>query len=181
MKYLVTPVVLGAVAASLLILGQASGNEARESARAADVIAADNPVYVKECGSCHMAYSPGLLPARSWKAVMSKLDNHFGDNAELDSATHGVIVNYLANNSADGSSYRRSQRIMRSLDNNVTPLRITELPYFRREHHEIPPRVFTSRPELKSLSQCNACHSQAAKGSFAEREISLPVVGRWED
>ena len=29
-----------------------------------------NPVYVEECGSCHMAYPPGLLPALSWQKIM---------------------------------------------------------------------------------------------------------------
>lgn len=183
MKTIATPlVIMGAIAASLLYLNAANSSEEDAGRRhAADVIPASNPVYVKECGACHMAYSPGLLPARSWTALMGKLDDHFGDNAELDTATHAVIVDYLSANSADNSDYRRSQRIMRSLNRNATPLRISEVPYIKREHHELPGRVFRTRPELKSLSQCNGCHTQAAKGSFAEREINLPGVGRWED
>ena len=58
--------------------------------RSTDVAAIANPVYKEECGSCHMAYPPGLLPARSWTKVMSGLDNHFGDNAELDAASISV-------------------------------------------------------------------------------------------
>ncbi|HPQ24397.1 MAG TPA: cytochrome C, partial [Gammaproteobacteria bacterium] len=43
----------------------------------------DNPLYLQECGSCHFAYQPGLLPARSWNNLMGGLENHFGENAEL--------------------------------------------------------------------------------------------------
>lgn len=181
MKYLATPVLMGAVAASLLYLNSANSSEEHEGRRAADVVPVTNPTYEKECGSCHMAYSPGLLPARSWTALMGKLNDHFGDNAELDNATHTAILSYLTTNSADHSDYRRSQRIMRSLDDKATPLRISELPYIQREHHELPSNVFKAHPDLKSLSQCNACHTQAAKGSFAEREINIPGMGRWED
>lgn len=145
------------------------------------MVAVNNPVYEKECGSCHMAYSPGLLPARSWTALMGKLDDHFGDNAELDKETQTAILSYLTANSADRSGYRRSERLMRSLDADATPLRISEVPYIKREHRELPANVFNTHPDLKGLSQCNACHTRAAKGSFAEREITIPGLGRWED
>ena len=39
--------------------------------------------YAKECGSCHFAYLPGTLPARSWYAVMQGSDNHFGESLSL--------------------------------------------------------------------------------------------------
>lgn len=178
MKYIATPLLISATIASLLYFNAASSSE---RGSAADVIPANNPVYVKECGSCHMPYSPGLLPARSWSALMGKLNDHFGDNAELDNATHTAILSYLTTNSADNSHYRRSQRLMRTINANDTPLRISEVPYIKREHHELPARVFKTRPELKSLSQCDGCHTQAAKGSFAEHEINLPGVGRYED
>jgi hypothetical protein len=185
MKYLAAPLLLGALAASLLILNAANAEDDDDRPRTADVIAVTNPVYEKECGSCHMAYSPGLLPARSWTAMMSKLNDHFGDNAELDNATQTAILSYLTMNSADHSGYRRSQKIMRSLDSSLngmaTPLRISELPYIKRKHHELRPNVFKTHPDLTSLSQCSACHSQAAKGSFSEREINIPGMGRWED
>ena len=35
---------------------------------------ATDPVWKAECGSCHIAYPPALLPAASWRAVMSGLD-----------------------------------------------------------------------------------------------------------
>lgn len=146
-----------------------------------DIGAVDNTLYVKECGSCHMAYPPGLLPARSWKKLMQGLGNHFGDVAELDSNTLAALTRYLVDNSADGSPYRRSRRIMRSIDAGATPLRITEVPYIRYVHHEIPNRLVSDNAKVGSLNNCAACHQRVAQGSFSEREIRIPGYGRWDD
>lgn len=146
-----------------------------------DVAAVRNTRYVAECSSCHMAYPAGLLPARSWKKMMSTLDDHFGDNAELDQETVTELTRYLVDNSADTSNYRRSRKIMRSLSDDTVPLRISELPYIRHEHDEIPQRMISANPKVGSLSNCIACHQNAEKGSFREREISIPGYGRWED
>ncbi len=44
------------------------------------------PAYKQECGSCHLAYPPGLLPASSWQRLMGDLPHHFGTDASLDAA-----------------------------------------------------------------------------------------------
>src|SRR4051812_22331997 len=62
--------------------------------------------WKKECGACHMAFQPELLPARSWTALMAGLDNHFGENASLDAATSQAILAYLQAHAADvGGGY----------------------------------------------------------------------------
>ncbi|MCC6543576.1 MAG: hypothetical protein IT392_03630 [Nitrospirae bacterium] len=35
--------------------------------------------------------------------------------------------------------------------------------------------------EVKSLINCNACHTRAAAGSYDELEIKIPGFGRWDD
>ena len=75
--------------------------------RSTDVAAVENPAYKEECGSCHMAYPPGLLPARSWTRMMAGLEDHFGDDADLDQDTYTAISRILVENSADHSDYRR--------------------------------------------------------------------------
>jgi hypothetical protein len=155
--------------------------EGRFWQRTPGVTPVNNPLYNEECGSCHFAYPPSLLPRRSWQAIMSGLDDHFGDNAELDSQTHQAISKYLAENSAEGSPNRRSQQMLRGLPGNKTPLRISELPRFRHEHDEVPKRVFKNNPDLSSLSQCPACHRDAKQGYFSERQIKIPGYGRWDD
>jgi hypothetical protein len=61
---------------------------------------AQDLLFRAECGSCHLAYPPGLLPAASWQRIMIRLEGHFGDDASLDPATaaqgnfdeHGVRI-----------------------------------------------------------------------------------------
>ncbi len=149
--------------------------------KSSGVAAVSNPVYQEECGSCHMAYPPGLLPSRSWEKIMDHLDKHFDDNAELDPQTHQTISQLLTKNSADKSNYRRSQKFSRSISQNDIPLRITETPYFIREHNEIPKRMVSGNPKVQSFSQCNSCHLKAEKGSFNEHNINIPGYGRWDD
>lgn len=154
---------------------------ANRSSRAPDVAPIANPQYAAECGECHMVYSPELLPERSWRKLMSGLEDHFGDNAELAADTRDQITEYLVANSAEHASSRRPQKILRSLSATDTPLRITETPYMRRKHDEVPDRYIAANDKVRSLSNCSACHRRAENGSFAEREIDIPGVGRWED
>lgn len=140
----------------------------------------NNPLYREECGSCHMAYPPGLLPTASWQKVMKNLDNHFGDNAELDTKTRQSILVFLTNNSADKTSDRRFRQFTENNDSKV-PLRITQTPYFKDEHADIPPRLVTGNEAVRSFSHCNACHRKAEQGSFRERDINIPGYGRWDD
>ena len=145
------------------------------------VSAVTNPLYTEECGSCHMAYPPGLLPARSWDRVMLELENHFGDNAELDVDTRRTITRFLLTNSADKSEYRRSKKFSRSVNLDEAPMRITEIPYFKHEHDEIPARLVTGNDKVNSFSQCDACHKQADQGRFDEHNARIPGYGRWDD
>ena len=140
-----------------------------------------NTLYEEECGSCHFAYQPGLLPEPSWNKIMSGLDDHFGDNAELSADAYQKIRAYLMANSADKVKERRSRKILRSVSLASAPLRITETPYIKHEHDEIPGRYISGNDKVASLSNCNACHQKASQGSFSEREINIPGVGRWDD
>ena len=149
--------------------------------KGADVAPVRDARYAKECGSCHFAYQPGLLPARSWQKLMGSLADHFGDNAELSQEDAAAITDYLVKNAADRSNYRRSVKIDDSLSARQTPLRITQVPYIAGKHREIPARLIAGNPKVKSLSQCAACHTQAETGSFREGDINIPGYGRWED
>lgn len=138
--------------------------------------------YIAECGSCHMAYPSSLLPSSSWARIMGQLDNHFGDNAEMaDQTVHNSILHFLLNNSADQSRLRMVRKMQRSVDIKTSPLRITELPYFKHEHNEIPTAMITANPAVNSLSNCNTCHRKAEQGLFDERSINIPGYGHWDD
>lgn len=149
--------------------------------RTPGVAPVNNQLYDQECSSCHFAYPAGLLPEQSWRKIMSNLDDHFGENAELVEADRQTIENYLVNNSAGHTDFRRSKKIMRSLSPSEVPLRITELPYFKHEHDEIPSRLVKDNPKVGSFSQCDSCHRDAKNGYFSENKISIPGYGRWDD
>ena len=176
---------------SLLVLGAVTipfvwSNEDREAwleygRHSTGVALLSNPVYKEECGSCHMAYPPGLLPTATWQKVMSGLANHFGDNAELDNDTQTKITDFLVSNSANQSNYRRSRRFATIDDKNEPNMRISETPYFKHEHEKIPLRLVTGNKEVVSFSNCNACHRKAEQASFRERDIHIPGYGRWDD
>ncbi len=136
--------------------------------------------YDKECASCHMAYQPSLLPKRSWEKVMNTLADHFNTDATLDPTDHTAIAMYLAANAAD---VQRGERHMAKIADTLSPdypMNISKSSYFIKEHRKIPPRYIT-QPEVKSIANCNACHTTAEQGNYGERGIRIPNYGRWDD
>ncbi len=146
-----------------------------------DVAPVNNAQYKEECGSCHMAFQPGFLPARSWEKLMNGLEDHFGESAEMELADQKVLTDYLKENAADQSDYKRSRSFSRSIAPNAAPLRITEVRYFIKEHDELSRRMVQDNPEVKSFSKCEACHQSAEQGSYDEYQIRIPGYGRWDD
>jgi hypothetical protein len=151
--------------------------------RQKDIVPVSNKQYQDECGSCHFAYQPGLLPAKSWKKLLTSeaLSNHFGENAELDKDTLAVIYNYAIANAADKSYHKRSRKIAQATAQVDAPMRITEVSYIRRKHHEIPDKMIKGNKDVKSLSYCDACHTQAAKGVYDADTVRIPNYPDWED
>lgn len=150
-------------------------------ARSATVTAVMNKTYEAECSACHFAYQPGFLPERSWVKIMDNLDDHFGDNAMLDEASHDVILNYLRGHAADRLPQRFSHSLLRSLGEQDTPLRITETRFFVAKHDEVPSRLVKDNPEVRSFSNCQKCHTGADKGFFDEDSVVIAGYGRWDD
>ncbi|MFC1749071.1 diheme cytochrome c [Pseudomonadota bacterium] len=161
-------------AACLMVASQVS------LASGGSVTPVTNKLYVDECGSCHFAYQPAFLPASSWRKVMETLDDHFGENAELPNEDRDALTEYLVKNAGTGSGRGDIAKFIRSIRSGDVPLRISELPYFQKEHRKIPQRIVESE-QVGSLSKCETCHRRAAEGSYREREINIPGYGRWDD
>ena len=132
----------------------------------------NDPTYIEECGGCHFTYQPELLPSGSWDKILVGLEDHHGEFIELDPDSKKIIGEYLKSNAAEYSSAKRAVKIMRSLGSQ-TPMRITEIPYIHRKHHEIHPDVYERDP-IGSLSNCSACHSGAEKGFYEDDDIVIP-------
>lgn len=127
------------------------------------VAPASNARWQTECGACHVAFPPRLLPAESWRAVMSGLDKHFGNDASLDPAAAREIESFLERN-AGREKYKTTGKPL---------LRITETRWFKREHDEVPARAWNN-PKVKSAANCAACHTQAESGNYSEHNIRIP-------
>lgn len=142
-----------------------------------------NQQYQDECKDCHFAYQPGLLPARSWEKLLNAeaLRDHFGDNAEMDKDTLQTIRDYAVGNAADKSWYKRSRKIAAATAEGPAPLRITALRYIERKHHDIPEKMVKGNKDVKSLSYCDKCHTQAAKGVYDADTVRIPNFPDWED
>jgi cytochrome b len=134
-----------------------------------------NQNFFEECGSCHTLYPPFTLPKDSWSKIMGSLENHFGDDASLDEPTKEDIETFLLKNSANSSNRESAFYILKSLrDTNMTAvIAITETPYWRYKHRDIDKRVFKFR-EIKSKSNCTACHKQIEKGLIEDEGIEPP-------
>ncbi|WNJ98665.1 diheme cytochrome c [Thalassospiraceae bacterium LMO-JJ14] len=118
----------------------------------------------KECGSCHMAFQPAFLPARSWQRIMNNLSDHFGEDASLPADQVAAIRAYLSENAGDVQRRGIARKYMQWVAADGVPLKITENPAFLREHN-FPDRVWKD-PKVVTKSNCLACHAQADRGNY---------------
>jgi len=132
----------------------------------------NNQTYKDSCGACHFAYQPWLLPSGSWGKLLSSIKDHFGQTVDIDAEPKGVIEIYLADNAAEKSHMKWARKIVRCLKGD-TPLRITEVPYIRHKHRDVPPEVF-KRKAVGSLSNCSACHKTADQGIYDDDYVAIP-------
>lgn len=130
-------------------------------------LAVTNPVAREECGSCHVPYSPQFLPARSWRSLMTTLDDHFGEDASVSDEARQKILDYLTANASNVSHTRAARAFARGLTPLDTPLRVTSTPMWVAIHRELDSRWW-SDPRVKSKANCSACHRHAADGFYGD-------------
>ena len=77
-----------------------------------------------------------------------------------------AIGSWLA---ANAGTYKKVQREAAAPPQD----RITRAAWFVREHDEVPAATWR-RDDVKSASNCVACHTRADEGDFSERHIRVP-------
>ena len=126
------------------------------------------PIYQQECAACHMAYPPGLLPAKSWARIMGGLDKHYGSDASLDAASVQQISRWLQ---AEAGTYKRVAEA-------PPEDRITRSAWFVSKHRKLDPQVW-KHASVKSAANCAACHTGADRGDFDDDGVKMPAgLGR---
>ncbi|MEP7329917.1 MAG: diheme cytochrome c [Betaproteobacteria bacterium] len=126
-------------------------------------LVATNAAWQAECSSCHLAYPPRFLTAQSWQTIMKDLDRHFGVDASVDANAFANIGAFLEANAGRNGGKR--------IDSSA--LRITESQWFRQKHARIAVTVW-NRADVRSPANCGACHLEADRGDFRERNVRLP-------
>lgn len=132
-----------------------------------------NKLWRDSCGECHLDFHPSLLPIRSWEKLLAGQSNHFGDDLALDGTTVDELLNYAKTNSADPEQTEAAWRMNSSIATNETPLRITEVTYWKHKHEEIEDSVW-QRSQIKIKSNCAACHLDAKQGTFEDANMRIP-------
>ena len=157
------PLALGLIVIgfSALVLGRAQAGGGHFYAPVTDAVVKD------ECGGCHLAFAPSMLPARSWTRMMGDLGHHFGDDASIDPGTAKKITDYLTVNAADQAGRRFSTKLLRGLPLTQAPLRITELPHWIKEHREVAASEW-QQSAVRSKANCTACHASAERGYYED-------------
>ena len=126
-----------------------------------------NAVVKEECGSCHMAFAPSMLPASSWQQMMGNLKNHFGDDASVNAKAAAEITAYLVAHAGDQGGQRFGAKLLRGVPAGSAPQRITELPKWVREHRKISAQEWASKA-VRTKANCTACHDQAERGFYED-------------
>ena len=139
-----------------------------------------NETVLNECTDCHLAYQPQMLPRRSWQKLMEGLADHFGEELSLDSETRDEVLGYLLENAADSGKRRKGRTFMKGLGRQDAPIRITETPRWRRNHHELADRVWAD-PRVEFKGQCEVCHTEAERGRYDDDHgLRVPAPdGAW--
>lgn len=130
-----------------------------------------NQVYTSECGACHEAYHPSLLPRAAWARLIASLDDHFGEDASLTPVKTVEVAAYLDANAAEAWDTEPAN-VFRQLSGRE-PMRASRSPFWERRHAHLPDAIFATT-DIKSRSHCSACHHDAAAGRFADQQIWIP-------
>src|SRR3546814_8786703 len=115
-------------AAAVLLAGLAASPPLSAGTRLEPVT---DPLTQKVCGECHLAFPPGLLPARSWAALVDGAADHFGEDLALPPGEAAQIRAWLTGHAGDApvgnaSGGRGLRDYMRWVATAGTPRRITE-------------------------------------------------------
>jgi hypothetical protein len=153
------PLIFAAILVAFPLIAEAGGGKKVEPLTDA--------LTLKECGSCHMAFQPEFLPVRSWEKLMGNLTDHFGADASLSEKSQAHILAVLKARAADVTGMKEGRKMAASIPAGVTPLRISEVPRWVKEHGKIQPNVW-ARPDIKSKANCLACHTAGEQGYYED-------------
>jgi len=115
-------------------------------------------LYLENCGSCHVALPPEVMPTQTWETLLLEPEQHYGQRLEQIPRPFIFIVwNYLRTFSRPVG------------EDEQTPFRVTESQYFKALH----PRV--DLPPTLTAAGCISCHPGARDYNYRR------LTPEWED
>jgi hypothetical protein len=125
--------------------------------------------WTRECGSCHLAYSPALLPHASWQRTLEEQEKHFGEDLGISEAK---ALELLEHSKATSSPSWAAWKLSSSVPPGQAPLEISATPFWLDAHARLPESDFKP-PRSSGRHDCEACHRDAASGIFHPRMIHM--------
>lgn len=105
--------------------------------------------YLENCGSCHLALPPEVMPTETWRRLLLEPDQHYGTQIQPVTGPSLLVVwQYL-------QTFSRPE-----LPNKQLPYRVSESRFFKALH----PRV--KLPQTIKTTSCVSCHPSAAQYNY---------------
>ena len=125
--------------------------------------------WSKECGSCHLAYAPAMLPIASWQRTVDEQEKHFGEDLGL---TEAMSARLLAHAKSAAAPSWGAWKLASSVPAGEAPLEVSATPFWKSAHASLPESAF--RPPVSAgKHECEACHRDAGSGKFHPRMIQI--------
>ncbi|WP_139556760.1 hypothetical protein [Methylotetracoccus oryzae] len=112
-----------------------------------------DPIYIEECGSCHVPYAAEFLPASSWKSLLGKLSEHFKFDAVPDKEHLKPISDYLLKHAGPVTWFGKPPY----------PEQISRARWFLGVHQNIDE---VGWPRIRKMANCGVCHPDAQQGKY---------------
>ena len=121
------------------------------------------PTALRQCGDCHMVFPAQMLPKRSWTAILSRLDDHFGESASIPANDLEAIRDYLTSHSADSpNATARDRHYLSEMSPDSVPLRITQTAWWNQMHADFDFNG-VKHSDVRSPANCIACHTDGVR------------------
>lgn len=134
-----------------------------------------NDTWQEECGDCHMAFHPTLLPARSWQLMLENQNDHFEEDLEYEEEKIIELLDFAVKNAAESKQTEAAFKINKTEPESSSPQRITGTVYWKEKHEEIEEKYWTSE-QVGARNNCEACHLDAKTGWFEDSNMRLPKL-----
>jgi cytochrome b len=125
--------------------------------------------WFKECGSCHLAYSPAMLPFASWQRTLDEQEKHFGEDLGLGAEAVRTLLEHAKATPAPSWA---AWKLAASVPKGEAPLEVSVTPFWREAHSSLHDSDFKP-PRSAGRHDCEACHQDAASGIFHPRMIHM--------